>query len=173
MGWSIFVKSVKEAKDLARPSDYDYLDLIDRKYSSLRRYTPRLLKALKFKSFRSDEPILKSIDILNNLNDSGKRKVPQGAPVNFISKRWKDYVIEKDGSINRRYYEMAILTEIRARVKAGDISIDGSKQYKEFEEYLISKIEWDKSKENNHLAVSLYFEEYISERLKSLNSRLN
>ena len=173
MGWSTFVKSVKEAKDLARPSDYDYLDLIDRKYSSLRRYTPRLLKALKFKSFRTDEPILKSIDILNNLNDSGKRKVPQGAPVNFISKRWKDYVIEKDGSINRRYYEMAILTEIRDRVKAGDISIDGSKQYKDFEEYLISKIEWDKSKENNHLAVSLSFEEYISERLKSLNSRLN
>lgn len=173
IGWSVFVKSIEEAKSLSRPSDYDYLDLIDKKYSSLRRYTPRLLETLKFKSFKKNEPILKSIEVLKNLNDSGKRKVPEGSPVNFISKRWMDHVIEKDGSINRRYYEMAILTEIRDRVKAGDISIDGSKQYKEFDEYLISKQDWEKSKGDNKLAVSLSFEDYIAERLKFLNERLN
>ncbi|MDT7918762.1 Tn3 family transposase [Clostridium perfringens] len=173
IGWSTFVNSVKEAKELARPSDYDYLDLIERKYSSLRRYTPRLLECLQFKSLKKNEPILESIEILKDLNNKGKRKVPENAPVNFISKRWKTHVIEKDGTINRRYYEMAILTEIRDRVKAGDISIDGSKQYKDFDDYLIPKSKWDKSKEDNKLSVSLSFDEYIAERLKSLNNRLN
>lgn len=173
IGWSTFVNSVKEAKKLARPSDYDYLDLIERKYSSLRRYTPRLLECLKFKSSKNNEAILESIEILKDLNNKGKRKVPEDAPINFISKRWKTHVIEKDGTINRRYYEMAILTEIRDRVKAGDISIDGSKQYKDFDDYLIPKSRWDKSKEHNRLAVSLSFDEYIAERLKSLNDKLN
>ena len=173
MGWSTFVNSVKEAKELARPSDYDYLDLIERKYSSLRRYTPRLLECLQFKSLKKNEPILESIEILKDLNNKGKRKVPENAPVNFISKRWKTHVIEEDGSINRRYYEMAILTEIRDRVKAGDISIDGSKQYKDFDDYLISKSNWAKSREDNRLAVSLSFNEYIAERLESLNDSLN
>lgn len=94
---------------------------------------------MKFKSFRDNEPILKSIEILNNLNDTKKRKIPEDAPINFISKRWKEHVIEKDGSINRRYYEMSILTEIRDRVKAGDICIEGSKQFKEFDDYLVTK----------------------------------
>lgn len=64
MGWLTFVNSVKEAKELARPSDYDYLDLIERKYSSLRRYTPRLLECLQFKSLKKNKPILESIEIL-------------------------------------------------------------------------------------------------------------
>ena len=36
---------------------------------------------------------------------------------------------------------MAILEELREHVKAGDISITGSKQYMDFEEYLLSKEE--------------------------------
>lgn len=173
MGWSKFVKSVEESKDLARPSDYDYLDLIENKYNSLRRYTPRLIKALKFKSIKENEPILESIEILNLLNETGKRKVPEDAPVDFLSKRWKEHVVQKDGSISRRYYEMAVLTEIRDRVKAGDISIEGSKQFKEFDDYLIPKDEWEKSKENHRLDVSLSVEEYLNNRLNALNERLN
>ncbi|MEG2618779.1 MAG: Tn3 family transposase [Bacilli bacterium] len=173
IGWDNFVKSVKEAKDLARPSDYDYLDLIDKKYTTLRKYAPRLIKALKFKSFRNDEPILKSIEILNNLNETKKRKVPEDAPIDFISKRWKEHVIEKDGSINRRYYEMAVLTEVRDRVKAGDISIEGSKQFKEFDDYLITKEEWEIVKENNGLDISLSVDEYLNDRCNVLNESLN
>ena len=172
IGWSTFVTSVNEAKELARPSNYDYLDLIEKKYTSLRRYTPRLLECLNFKSFKKHEPILESIEILKNLNANGKRKVPDESPTSFMSKRWKEHVIEKDGSINRRYYELAVLTEIRDRVKAGDISIDGSKQYKDFEEYLISKTEWNNVKEQTKLSASLSFQEYITGRYSLLNNKL-
>ncbi|XZH53218.1 DUF4158 domain-containing protein (plasmid) [Clostridium perfringens] len=172
MDWSTLVKSIEEDKTLTRPEDYDYLDLLHRRYSFLRRYTPKLLKVLEFKSTKSNEPILESIKIIKYLNESGKRKVPENSPVDFISKRWKNHVFEKDGSINRHYYEMALLTELRDRVKAGDISISGSKQYKDFEDYLLSKNEWINSKENNKLSVSLSFDEYIQDRLNSLNERL-
>ncbi|MCX0362323.1 hypothetical protein LI034_15115 [Clostridium perfringens] len=64
------------------------------------------------------------------------------------------------------------MTELRYHVKAGDISISGSKQYKDFEDYLLSKNEWINSKENNKLSVSLSFDEYIQDRLNSINERL-
>ena len=172
MDWSTLVKSIEEAKTLTRPEDYDYLDLLHRRYSFLRRYTPKLLKVLEFKSTKSNEPILESIEIIKFVNEIGKRKVPDNSPVDFISKRLKNHVFENDGSINRHYYEMAVLTELRDRVKAGDISISGSKQYKDFEDYLLSKNEWINSKENNKLSVSLSFDEYIQDRLNSLNERL-
>lgn len=172
MDWSTLVKSIEEAKTLTRPEDYDYLDLLHRRYSFLRRYTPKLLKVLEFQSTKLDEPILESIKIIKSLNESGKRKVPDNSPVDFISKRWKNHIFENDGSINRHYYEMAVLTELRDRVKAGDISISGSKQYKDFEDYLLSKDEWISSKENNKLSVSLSFDKYIQDRLNNLNERL-
>lgn len=124
MDWSTLVKSIEEAKTFTRPEDYDYLDLLHRRYSFLRRYTPKLLKVLEFKSTtKSNEPILESIEVIKALNESGKRKVPDNSPVDFIYKRWKNHIFEKGGSINRHYYEMVLLIELRDHVKARDVSI--------------------------------------------------
>lgn len=43
MSWDEIIHSVEEAKTLARPADYDYLDLIDKRYNQLRKYTPLLV----------------------------------------------------------------------------------------------------------------------------------
>lgn len=99
--------------------------------------------------------------------------MPDNSPVDFISKRWKKHLYEDDGTtINRHYYEMAVLTELREHVRAGDVSIVGSRQYRDFEEYLFSEDTWNQTKENTRLSVSLSFEDYMTERTSSLNKRL-
>lgn len=170
--WNSFVSSVEEAQELARPVDYDYLDLLQKRFYSLRKYTPTLLKVLKFHSTKSNEPLLQAVEIIRGMNDSGRRKVPVEAPVDFVSNRWKKHLYEEDGTINRHYYEMAVLTELREHVRAGDVSIEGSRQYRDFEEYLFSEDTWNQEKDNTRLSVSLSFEDYIEERTKSLNERL-
>lgn len=55
------------------------------------------------------------------MNETGKRKVPETAPLGFVSNRWKKYVYEKDGSINRHYYEMAAYTELKNRIRSGEL----------------------------------------------------
>ena len=171
-GWDTFVSSVEEAQGLARPIDFDYLDLLHTKFYFLRRYTPTFLRVLEFTSTKIREPLIDGISIIKELNQTGKRKIPVDAPIEFISKRWKKYLYDEDGSINRHYYEMAILEELREHVKAGDISITGSKQYMDFEEYLLSKDEWENRKNNLDLAVDISYENYIKERIESLNMRL-
>ncbi|HAP4196524.1 TPA: Tn3 family transposase, partial [Enterococcus faecalis] len=116
---------------------------------------------------------LQAVEIIRGMNESGKRKVPDDSPVDFISKRWKRHLYEDDGTtINRHYYEMAVLTELREHVRAGDVSIVGSRQYRDFEEYLFSEDTWNQSKGNTRLSVSLSFEDYITERTSSFNERL-
>ncbi|WCT53936.1 Tn3 family transposase [Paenibacillus kyungheensis] len=171
--WNTFVSSVEEAQELARPADYDYLDLLQKRFYSLRKYTPTLLRVLEFHSTKANEPLLQAVEIIRGMNESGKRKVPDDSPVDFISKRWKKHLYEDDGTtINRHYYEMAVLTELREHVRAGDVSIVGSRQYRDFEEYLFSEDTWNQSKGNTRLSVSLSFEDYITERTRSLNERL-
>lgn len=113
---------------MARPVDYDYLDLLQNRFYSLRKYTPTLLKVLDFNSTKSNEPLLQAIEVIRGMNESGKRKVPDESPVDFISNRWKKHLYEDDGTINRHYYEMAVLTELWEHVRAGDVSIVGSRQ---------------------------------------------
>jgi hypothetical protein len=56
--WNSFVSSVEEAQELARPADYDYLDLLQKRFYSLRKYTPTLLRVLEFHSTKANEPLL-------------------------------------------------------------------------------------------------------------------
>ncbi len=170
--WNSFVSSVEEAQELARPADYDYLDLLQKRFYSLRKYTPTLLRVLDFHSTKANESLIQAVEIIRGMNESGKRKVPDDSPVDFISKRWKKHLYEDDGTINRHYYEMAVLTELREHVRAGDVSIVGSRQYRDFEEYLFSEDTWNQTKGNTRLSVSLSFEDYMTERNSSLNERL-
>ena len=142
MPWDKMVESVEEAKKLTRPGNYDYLDLIDSRYNQLRKYTPSLVKYFEFSSTnKSLEPLVEAIKVLNDMNENKKRKVPDNAPVSFIPNRWNKYVFEPEGTINRHYYEMVALTELKNKIRSGDIAVTGSRNYKKFQEYLITKIE--------------------------------
>lgn len=61
MLWNKIFTSVEEAKKLALPMDYDYLDLLENIFTYLRKYTPALLKSLEFRSTKAAEPLLRAL----------------------------------------------------------------------------------------------------------------
>ncbi|PFW76283.1 DDE transposase [Bacillus sp. AFS075960] len=173
MPWDKFIASVEEAKQLSRPMNYDYLDLLESRYNYLRKYTPTLLRALEFQSTNYAKSVLSALDTIRELNESGKRKVPKEATLGFVSNRWKKHIYDEDGNINRHFYELAAFTELRNYVRSGDISIVGSRQHKDFDEYLVSSQDWNDSKEmGTRLAVSPNADEYIIERTQTLLERI-
>lgn len=173
MPWEQLVASVEEARQLARPINYDYLDLLENKFYVLRKYTPTMLKVLEFRSTKSMEPLMRAIDVIRDINETGKRKVPEDSQLDFISNRWQNHIYDEDGTINRHYYEMAVLTELRNCVRSGDVSIIGSRQHKDFDEYLIPKEKWTQiNPDTIKLAVSMSAVDYLAERKESLLKRL-
>lgn len=75
--------------------------------------------------------------MLRELNASGKRTVPEGTPTGFVRPRWRPHVIGPEGTIDRRFHELWTLSELRDRLRAGDVWVRGSRQYRDFETYLI------------------------------------
>lgn len=171
MSWEKFTKSVQETKELLRPED-GYLDLLPPHYSYLRRYTPRLIKSLEFQATQSSKTIIRALDKIKECNETGKIKIKDAVPVDFIKEDWEKYIYDEEGNIKRNYYEMFALTELRDKVRSGDISITGSRLHKKFEDYLVSKNEWEKLKKSSGLAVSMSVDEYLEERYISLNKKL-
>ena len=76
--------------------------------------------------------------MLRRLHTDEIRKIPSDAPDSFVKARWKRHVFTEQG-IDRRYYELCVLTELRAGLRSGDLFVAGSRQFRDFEEYLLPK----------------------------------
>lgn len=134
--WEDFTASVREAQQLAQPADFDFLPRVSEHYATLRRYAPAFLAALPLRAAPAAKSLLAAIDVLRGLNASGARKLPADAPTAFISKRWQKLVLTAEG-LDRRHYEVCVLAELKNALRSGDMWVVGSRQFKDFEEYLV------------------------------------
>ncbi|PZR66737.1 MAG: hypothetical protein DLM66_12585 [Candidatus Dormiibacter spiritus] len=65
--------------------------------------------------------MLEAVELLHELNSSGRRHVPPDAPLRFVAERWRPYVVEDDVRISRRYWELSLLAGLRGALRSGDI----------------------------------------------------
>ena len=173
MSWESFEASVNETSLLAKKESFDFLDLIGKSYSQLRRYTPEMLIVLSLKATPAAQEILNAVDILRQMNDSKTRKVPSEAPVSLIPKRWKKLIFT-DAGIERRFYELCLLSELKRALRSGDIWIRGSRQFKDFNDYLMP-VNHFKSAQNKRelpLAILPDSDVYLNQRLALLKEQL-
>jgi hypothetical protein len=131
--WDRFRKTVAEAEELARPEDFDAYQALPEHYAGLRRWAPTFLETFAFQGVPAAASLLRAIDTLRAMNKTAASNVPKSAPVGFMRERWARHVMP-DGAIDRRYYEICVLSELRGRLRAGDIWVAGSRRYRSFEE---------------------------------------
>jgi hypothetical protein len=112
MSWDAFAESVTEAQKLAQPEDFDFLHRVGESYAMLRRYAPEFLAVLKLRAAPAAKDVLDAIEVLRGMNSDNARKVPADAPTEFIKPRWQKLVMTDTG-IDRRYYELCALSEIK------------------------------------------------------------
>jgi Transposase. len=124
MSWDAFAESVTEAQKLAQPDDFDFLHRIGESYATLRRYAPEFLDILKLRAAPAAKNVLDAIDVLRGMNTDNARKVPADAPTGFIKPRWQKLVMT-DAGIDRRYYELCALSELKNALRSGDIWVQG------------------------------------------------
>lgn len=173
MPWDTFTASVTEAQTLAQPADFDFLYRIGESYATLRKYAPAFLDVLKLRAAPAAKGLFNAIDMLRTMNTGNARKVPAAAPTEFIKPRWAKLVLTNDG-IDRRYYELCMLSELKNALRSGDIWVQGSRQFKDFEEYLLpaEKFASLKLASKLPLAVATDCEQYLRDRLLLLEQRL-
>jgi TnpA family transposase len=129
--WEEFAQSILETDQLGQPKSFDHFYLVSEKFSMLRRYTPAFLDVLKLRNAPAAKGVLDAIEVLRGMNDDSARKVPVDAPTAFIKPRWKSLVVTEEG-IDRRFYEICALTELKNSLRSGDIWVQGSRQFRDF-----------------------------------------
>jgi TnpA family transposase len=171
--WDVFSESITEAETLARPEDFDFLALVGDGFTQLRRYTPTLLQALTMKAAPAASELLSGVEVLKGMNERQARKVPDDAPTSFVRKRWENLVCTEDG-LDRRFYELCVLSELKNSLRSGDIWVQGSRQFKDFEDYLLPPPRFAAQREQRELglAVETDCDRFLEARLSVLQEQL-
>ena len=170
--WETFRASVDEAEKLAQSDDFDFLALLGNSYPQLRRYAPQLLETFEFRATPASEDLLKAIKLLRELNASELRKIPTDAPCGFVRRRWEPHVMQ-GSEFDRRFYELCVLFELRNALRSGDLWVIGSRQFRDFEEYLLSPATFTVMRTAGlPLAIKSDCESYLKERTEELQQML-
>ncbi len=110
--------------------------LVGENFATLRRYTPALLEVLELRAAPAAQGVLAAVQTLREMNADNLRKVPADAPTAFIKPRWKPLVITPEG-LDRKFYEICALSELKNALRSGDIWVKGSRQFRDFDDYLL------------------------------------
>jgi TnpA family transposase len=171
--WKRFVTTVAEAEKLARPEEFDAYQKLGEHYAAVRRWSPAFLQAFAFEGVPACASLLRAIELLREANRSGTPIPQKSAPTGFVRQRWAQ-LVQSGGTIDHRHYELCVLSELRDRLRAGDVWVVGSRQYRSFEERLISARTLADLQQAGTLpiAVDADVESFISGRRSLLDERL-
>jgi hypothetical protein len=135
--------------------------------------TRRNFSTCSLRAAPAAKDVLDAIEVLRGMNSDNARKVPADAPTNFIKPRWQKLVMT-DAGIDRRYYELCALSELKNSLRSGDIWVQGSRQFKDFEDYLVPPAKFASLKQTSELplAVTTDCDQYLHERLTLLETQL-
>lgn len=172
--WDELQTTTEQAEALSGPRKLNHLHFVDAQYPQIRRYAPALLEHFDFRAAAGGKDVLEALDLLREMNASGKRNLPPDPPASFITGQWAPFIYQDDG-LDRRYYELCALSELRNRLRSGDVWVPGSKQYQNFEGYLLGKTAFEELHHDDALPVAVETDRatYLRDRTTLLGDRLD
>ncbi len=177
VGWDRLAASIVEAERLARPAKADLNALAGRSWPVLHRLGPIFLAAFRLRAIPAGTPTLRAAEALRDSYASGGRTWPKSLPTGFLRPAWRDAVLGSEGQgqiQHRRTWEAATLLALRDRLRAGDIWVEGSRQWRAIEDQLLSPALFTAMREAGPLpvAVPISAGDYLAHRRDLLRRRL-
>ena len=129
--------------------ELDEIDFIGRRYAYLRQFFPRLVATLKFQAYQNPDSLLAALHILQEMNATSSDRLPtylEDVPTDFIDKDWFKRTVNRDGTVNRRWYDLCVMWELRNALRSGRIWAEHSKRYTHLDSYLMPKEIWQTQK---------------------------
>ena len=131
-----------EAAEILEPVEGGHLGVWQSRYGSVRQFAPKVLAAITFEANPRDDSLLRAVEHLQHINESRQRVLGVDAPTAFVPPRWKALVYGDDGSLDRHYWELCVLAELRTSLQSGAIWVSPSRKYADPATYLLPAQRW-------------------------------
>ena len=169
IGWQRLLKSRDEIASFGELATGDPLELASERYVYMRKFAPAFLETFTFSVPDSGKDLKDAVALLKDQNKAGKRNLPTDVPMPFPAKHWRGLIFD-GAQPKRRIYETAVVATLRDRLRAGDAWVEGSRDYRRFDTYLMPRPEAEAVLQEQGLEVDP--QTWLRERRQVLNDRL-
>ncbi|MEO7468508.1 MAG: Tn3 family transposase [Sphingobium limneticum] len=136
IGWDDLGSEIEEARQLVRPDPLDPVELARSNLPILQQIGPAFVATFTFGAVPACVGLARAIATMRDLGSGRLRKLPADAALGFVRPAWRRRIGR--ASLDRRIFEFCVLAELRDRLRAGDVWVEGSRRYRAVEQQLIS-----------------------------------
>ena len=151
---------VEGCRGLREGDPGSHLGFVGRWHAATRQYSPALLETAPL-CFPPGSELGLAVEHLRQVNRDGRRKLGTDAPLGFLPPRWRRHVLgpaacaDEERAISRPHYEVALLSTLNERIKSGDVTVEGSRRWADFDNYLIAQPTWAAERLAHYAALGL------------------
>lgn len=113
---------------LVRPPEDMYYQELQQAWGRVRKFLLPLLTTVHFGATPAGKAVLQALEAVRN-QDGRAKVLPATAPLEIVGRGWRKYVIEKDGTIDKKAYVFCCLDPLRTTVRRRDVFIAPSIRY--------------------------------------------
>jgi len=131
-GWDMLETLIDDAAQLTKKINADPIDYINCGHARLRRYARRFLSSFDWQVAESSRDLLTAINHFVHVDLNAEM------PLHFARPKWRRRLkAETDDRSNRALWEIAVLYELRAGLRSGDVWVSQSARYQQIEKALL------------------------------------
>ena len=138
-------KQMKQLADWEKDKPNHVFRCVVSQFSYLRKFSPAFVNHLESDPNRRTL-LVDATNLLKEMNESGKRKLPEEAPISFIPRKLRGLVLGED-TIDKHAWECALMTKVRDEIKSGNLTVKNSKRFGSFDRFFIPENQWESMRE--------------------------
>ena len=89
---------------------------------------------------------MEALRLYRDARTAGRRTLPDDVPLDFAPEALRS-LIRSNGSIDRRRWESALFLKVRDDIRAGNLAIEGAKNFGRFEAFFLPASEWQQARD--------------------------
>jgi len=120
-----------------------------RRHGVLSRFAEPFLTRMNFldEKHQGASPTLEALRLYRANRAAKRRTLPADAPLDFAPKALEP-LIRRNGQVDRRRWESALFLKVRDEIRAGNLAIEGAKNFGRFEAFFLPQSEWEQVRED-------------------------
>ena len=118
------------------------------RHGALSRFAEPFLTRVNFLDDRHQgaSPTLEALRVYREGRAAKRRTLPVDTPLAFAPKALEP-LIRQNGQVDRRRWESALFLKVRDEIRAGNLAIEGAKNFGHFEAFFLPIAEWEQIRE--------------------------
>ena len=119
------------------------------RHGVLSRFAEPFLTRMNFLDDRHQRasPTLEALRVYREGRAARRRTLPADAPLDFAPKALEP-LIRRNGQVDRRGWESALFLKVRDEIRAGNLAIEGAKNFGRFDAFFLPQAEWGQVRED-------------------------